>query len=245
MYNLAVGCLFKNESHCMAEWLDHYIFHGVDHFYMINDNSTDNFLSILQPYIDNHIVSLFQAVNWNYYIGRQRDMYNTFILPHIKETKWLLMVDLDEFVWSPRDINLNAILNNCNHLGQLQIFDTLFGSNGHISQPSSLVNNFTMREKIPRRYYKYFVNSNFAFSSLNVHHATFIDKNHEKNNFIILDETHYIINHYCCQSKEFWDNIKCSRGDSDNYLIRTSDDFVKLDKNEVEDLRLMEQNKFF
>ena len=28
------------------------------------------------------------------------------IYPHYKETEWLLLVDLDEFVWSPMNINL-------------------------------------------------------------------------------------------------------------------------------------------
>ena len=40
-YYLSIGVLFKNESLILKEWLDHHIFHGVDHFYLINDNSND------------------------------------------------------------------------------------------------------------------------------------------------------------------------------------------------------------
>ena len=40
MYNLSVGALFKNESHALEEWLEHYLYHGADHFYLINDGSS-------------------------------------------------------------------------------------------------------------------------------------------------------------------------------------------------------------
>jgi glycosyltransferase involved in cell wall biosynthesis len=104
-YNLSVGAIFKNESHSIKEWIMHYLHHGVEHFYLINDNSTDNFMEILQEYIDKDIVTLFN-VDEPYYLGRQRNLYNRHILPLLKESKWLLMVDLDEYVWSKLDINL-------------------------------------------------------------------------------------------------------------------------------------------
>jgi hypothetical protein len=50
------------------------------------------------------------------------------------------------------------------------------------------------------------------------------------------------MNHYCCQSVEFWNNVKCTRGDSDNYLVRTHDQFKEYDINELEDLELYHQN---
>jgi hypothetical protein len=240
MYKISVGCVFRNEAHCIKEWLDHYLHHGVDHFYLINDNSTDDYLSIITPYMK--FITLYHDQK-SYYLGRQRDMYNEHILPNIKNTKWLLIVDMDEFVWSPIDINLNNILNTCNHLGQIQIQDVLFGSNAHILQPDSIVNSFTMRENSPRKCLKYFVNSEYEFSALNIHHATFKDIINEKTKFMLVDHHYFIVNHYSCQSKDFWIKVKCTRGDGDNYKTRTIDDFVALDKNEVEDLRLKIQNE--
>lgn len=240
MYQLAVGCIFKNEAHCMKEWITHYLHHGAEHFYMIDDASTDNFMPIIEEF--KGYVTLFHA-HCDYYLGRQRVMYNQFILPHLKETKWLLMVDMDEFVWSPQCINLTDILNNCWNLGQIQFYDALFGSNGYIAQPEFLVNSFTKRQEEPRKQLKYFINSNYEFSSLNIHHATFVHEQDEKDKFIILGYDTFINNNYCCQSKEFWINVKCTRGDGDHYLVRTPEDFDRLDKNEVEDLRLKEQNQ--
>lgn len=51
MFYFTIGAIFKNESHILKEWIEHYFYHGVEHIYLINDNSTDNFLNILEPYI--------------------------------------------------------------------------------------------------------------------------------------------------------------------------------------------------
>ena len=93
--------------------------------------------------------------------------------------------------------------------------------------------------------YKYIVNSSYEFSSLNVHHANFT--NHELMNdfsiFIRIYPEYFIMNHYNCQSREFWNNTKCSRGDSDNYKVRLPEEFDTYDFNETEDTELCEQNK--
>ena len=244
-YYLSVGAMFKNEAHSIKEWINHYLHHGVEHFYLINDNSTDNFMEIIQEYIDKNIVTLFNVTE-PYYLGRQRTLYNRHILPCIKETKWLLMVDLDEYVWSKMDTNLCNILKIGEGCSQIQIRQTLFGSNGYINQPKYIVKSFTKRIKDFSNdgKLKYFVNSSYDYSSLNIHHADFVDPSlkTDYSKFIIIDPEYFIMNHYCCQSLEFWNNIKCTRGDGDHFLTRTQEDFHDYDKNEVEDLDLYNQN---
>ena len=251
MYKLTVGAIFKNEENSIKEWIEHYLHHGVEHFYLINDNSNDNYLEKIQYYIDKNIVTLYNAFFSNY-IGRQKDMYNAYILPNIKDknTKWLLMVDLDEYMWSPVNRDLNVMLDQCSKFGQVQVNHTLFGSNGHIIQPDSIVKSFTKRSSsldtiIPNGNLKYFVNTTFDFTSLNVHHATFaIDEYHNDGNvFIILESQYFRLNHYCCQSLNFWINIKCTRGDSDNYRERKIEEFYSYDLNDIEDTDLIIQNE--
>ena len=248
-YYLSVGAMFKNESHSIKEWIRHYLHHGVEHFYLINDNSTDNFMEIIQEYIDNNIVTLFND-NEPYYLGRQRNLYNRHILPRIKETKWLLVVDIDEYVWSKQDIDLTNILKASEHLSQIQIQETLFGSNGHVVQPTFIVKSFTRRKNILNTdsvKVKYIVNTSYEFTSLNVHHATYLNENDKispdgKCTFINVYREYFSFNHYNCQSLEYWNNIKCPRGDSDHYLSRTQEDFHAYDVNDVEDLELYNQN---
>jgi hypothetical protein len=248
MHALSVGAIFKNEEFAMREWIEHYLHHGVEHFYMIDDNSTDASVAILQPYVERGLVTLVH-VEHPYYLGRQRDLYNAHVLPHINETHWMLMADLDEFVWSPRAIDLRDVLASLDHIAQIQMEHTLFGSNGHIDNPpGGIVASYTRRAKdSPTRdpgLLKYFVNStNATHTSLGVHYADFVPHEGKEAHFYNMDSSWFVLNHYCCQSREFWRDVKCKRGDADDYLVRTMADFEKYDLNDVEDTRLLGQNR--
>ncbi len=252
MYYFAIGAMFKNESHILKEWIEHYLFHGVDHIYLINDNSTDDFIEILQPYIDNGFITLYECEE-PYYLGRQRNLYNRYFMDHVrtKDTKWFGIFDLDEFVWSLRSIDLKSVLKQCEHQGQIQINQSLFGSNGHIEQPKSVVKGFTRRAPLGETgdNLKYIVNTSYSFTSLNVHHADFENKDCLKTSFIMLDyhsdleRPCFTMNHYQCQSQRLWKEVKCTRGDSDHFLVRNEGHLAAADRNDVEDLRLYEQNK--
>lgn len=245
MHQFSVCALFKNESHILREWLEHYIYHGADHFYLLNDESDDSYLSVLEKYISNRTVTLID-VNCERYPNRQRDIYNKYMLPRLDETKWLLLCDLDEFVWSPSHVNITKLLENCNHLAEIQVVQTLFGSNGHITQPESVVKSFTMRRNCQfgstrTHGYKYFLNSSYPFTELNVHYAIPKDPYDEKNRWLILNDEYLILNHYSCQSKE-WFEKKCKRTDANEFKSLTMSDFSEFDINEVEDTRLCQQN---
>ena len=251
-YYFSIGTIFKNESHIMKEWLEHYFFHGIQHIYMINDHSNDNYMDVLQPYIDSGKVTLFHSGE-PYYLGRQRNLYNRLFKPILTDTYWFGIFDMDEFLFSVRDVDIRNVLKECEMLGQIQFSHTLFGSNGLIQQPKYVVPNFTKRHiQDDNCYllYKYIVNTNYEFESLNTHHADFVNKENKTNGkFLRLDycsnETHpyFTLNHYNCQSREFWQNIKCTRGDVDNYMTRDIEIFNSYDKNDIEDLRLLQQNK--
>jgi hypothetical protein len=245
MHALSIGCLFRNEAHSIVEWIEHYLLHGASHFYLIDDGSDDNSCELIEPYVKKGLVSLFNA-KWERYLGRQRDMYNHYILPLLCESKWLLMLDMDEYMWSPHSLDLKTILGQCEYLGQVQVDHTLFGSSGHESQPSSIVASFTRRSsQMPTKSpgnRKYFVNCSFKFSSLNIHHATFVDKEDETKRFLLLNDNYFRMNHYSCQSREFWSEVKCKRGDGDFWRKRTMKDFDEIDLNDDVDETLMKQN---
>ena len=59
MYYLSVLCIFKNETMNLKTWINHYLWQGVDHFYMIDNGSDDNPLEILQDYINKGIITYF------------------------------------------------------------------------------------------------------------------------------------------------------------------------------------------
>jgi glycosyltransferase involved in cell wall biosynthesis len=51
MYYLSVLSIFKNETMNLKIWIEHYLWQGVEHFYLIDNGSDDNPLNILQEYI--------------------------------------------------------------------------------------------------------------------------------------------------------------------------------------------------
>lgn len=247
MYRLSIGCVFRNESGSIVEWIEHYLLHGVEHFYLIDDGSDDGSCDLLLPYLKRGLITLFKG-GWGRYLGRQRAMYNEYILPVVqrKESAWLIMCDMDEYVWSPRNVDLRKLLNELTHIGQIQFEHTLFGSSGHEAQPASIVGGFTRRcAQMPTNNpgnLKYIVNCEYNFNSLNIHHATFVDKEDEDKRFLLLND-HFRMNHYSCQSQEFWNNVKCVRGDGDFWRNRTPEDFAAIDLNDVYDDTLLKQNQ--
>ena len=52
MHTLVLCGVFKNESHILEEWITHYLSRGLDHIYLINDNSSDNYKNIIEKFKD-------------------------------------------------------------------------------------------------------------------------------------------------------------------------------------------------
>jgi hypothetical protein len=131
-------------------------------------------------------------------------------------------------------------------LAQIQMSVTIFGSNGHERQPATIVGGFTRRSAeiiTPSpACFKYFVNSDYEFTSLNVHHASFAREEDEVERFQRFGDPWLRLNHYSCQSREIWNKIKLTRGDCDEYLSRNEDHWRLADQNDVEDFGLAEKN---
>jgi len=149
-YNLAVGAMFKNEADSMEEWLLHYLHRGVDHFYLINDESNDDFMDIVSSY--RKYITLFNSVRLEPPIGKHGYNVNKYFLKSlVPESEWALICDLDEYVWSPFSLNINDIIKEfeIKDINSYGIRMVLFGSNNHIKQPKSIVNSFTKRQIVP------------------------------------------------------------------------------------------------
>ena len=67
---------------------------GVEQFYLVDNNSTDDPLRILQPYIDDGLIT-YERRDKSF---RQLENYWHMFTAHKMETKvkWLLVVDIDE-----------------------------------------------------------------------------------------------------------------------------------------------------
>lgn len=255
MYNFTIGAIFKNESHILKEWIEHYLFHGIDHIYLINDNSTDDFLPILTPYINNNQVTLHNCSESKKWVGMQDDKYNYYFQQYLKETIWFGILDLDEFLYSPLDVNLKNILQKYDSFNQILINWVHFGSSNYDKQPDNVVSSFIHRGEYNSlnngpngRYnsYKAIVKTN-GNVKLGIHRHSFNNDSSGKNISFEEQNTPLLINHYAIQSKEYWTNIKMTRGDADYWYNkqgweRNMELFKQMDNNEIKDDRLKVQN---
>ncbi len=261
-FYLSVGAIFKNEGHILKEWLEHYEARGVEHFYLINDGSTDNFRAILDPWIEKGGLTLFDTSSSRTSIkkGRQVVFYEKFFEPILKRTRWLAILDLDEFLYSTSTLQLPTILKKYEHLAQIRVNWVWFGSNKHVKQPTSVVQGFTKRAKYGLRKWSpgpngWAVNGSHGpkciiqtsmYRSFGIHEHQV--KGRTENLSYERDAKHplLLINHYAVQSLDFWTTIKATRGDVNRHFrtdARNLDYFKCWDINDIEDVRLANQGK--
>lgn len=140
-YDLSIMAIFRNEAHVLAEWIDHYIQFGVDHFYLINNRSDDDFEAVLAPYLAAGIVDLYDCDE----DGRQNAAYAALLPLLARNTRWVGIFDLDEFIYPPSGERIPQILKELANFDAILCPWLSFGSNGHLEQPSSVIDGFTRR----------------------------------------------------------------------------------------------------
>ena len=127
--------------------------HGADHVYLVDDFSDDDYLPILQPYIDSGYVTLFKSDISERYIGRQVDITNKYLLPIAKESKWIAQIDVDEFLYSPKEMDLKKVLQKYENYGRVITNWVWFNSSDFIKHPKGgIVNNFTSRAEYDAKF---------------------------------------------------------------------------------------------
>ena len=127
-YNVSLCLIFKDEAPFLKEWLDYHLTIGVDHFYLFNNNSTDNYLEVIQPYIDNHTVTLTQ---WPLEQSQSK-CYRYCLETFRNETNWIGYIDADEFVCPKKYTNINSWIKKWRKYPAVKVDWLQFGTSGNI-----------------------------------------------------------------------------------------------------------------
>jgi hypothetical protein len=119
-HNLSICSVFRNEAPYLKEWIEYHRLVGVDHFYLYDNESDDWFWDVLKPYVDRGIVTLREChetystlppnkdYRWVHTV--QEPAFKEAIQKSIGETKWLAILDLDEFILPIRGDKITDIL---------------------------------------------------------------------------------------------------------------------------------------
>lgn len=129
-HNVSICAIFRDEAIYLKEWIEFNMLAGVEHFYLYNNFSEDNYLEVLQSYIDNGIVSL---KDWPVKQG-QMSAYQDFFDNFAWETKWVGLIDIDEFIVPNKYNNIYDFLINFENRPAVIIYWKVIGSSGLIDR---------------------------------------------------------------------------------------------------------------
>jgi len=254
-YEIAIGSMFRNEAHYLKEWVDYHYMAGVEHFWLYNNNSTDNWEEVLQPYIEKGIVEVTYWPNpaGTCYMKTQVQAFKDAIKRAQGVAKWIALIDIDEFLLPMQDRSIPECLDN--HFSDafaIYVNWLNFGTGGvYISQGEPILFRLisaSLRTHSDNGIGKSIVRPEFV-DLANVwylHHFTlkpdayYINGNREPMSFVgndlRPDGRHYDqyirINHYVLRDESYYRNVKLakpSQGYPDkNQLLEHYDSFSKV-----------------
>ena len=178
---LAIIAMIRNEGTYLAEWIEYHKIVGIDHFYLYNNNSEDDYKNVLDTYIKDGTVTL---IDWPMNQA-QIQSYQDCIEKYSNETEWFSFIDIDEFIVPNITNNIYDFLKLFKNKRPVIIaYWKMFGSSGKISRniENLVTEDFTVCWNKYSNLGKIFFNTAYTF-----------DKNYKRNK---------LLHHYC------WGNNK-------------------------------------
>jgi len=229
-YKLCVCSIFKNEAPYMREWIEYYKLLGVEHFRLYNNDSTDNYKQVLAPYIESGDVTLVdwptdlsnpkRKAGWVWFT--QRPALADAISYFAGISKWLAIIDLDEFIVPLHQNDLPSFLEEYESEAGVLINWQNFGTSGIQDIPPGklMIEVLTKRAK-EKSSYNYPVKSIVRPERIDIkgkcwcpHTWDYISgygwilPNHEKWRFGQIDLSKARINHYVHRSERYFYEVK-------------------------------------
>lgn len=168
-YNVSICAIFKDEAVYFKEWIEYHKLIGVDHFYLYNNFSSDNFQEILKPYIDCQLVTL---IDWPVKFG-QGKAYEDCYLNYRQHTNWITFLDIDEFICPKWDLKIDSWLANYIKYPSIAVYWKMFGTSGKVnrSEGSLVIEEFINCWPKFSDVTKVFFNTNFRVSNFSDMHT--------------------------------------------------------------------------
>ena len=234
-YYLSILAMFKNEETIMKSWIEHYLNEGVEHFYLIDNGSNDDYKKILKNYVGKYDLikddSRYPVKN---YVGTQQILYNKYYLNKVKsETDWLLVCDLDEYLYNQHHEKITDYLNK-NEYDVYKIKWIFFGSN--LSKtPSNIPTSLCFRENFnnDNHFKSLFKTNNLIKLDLHHHHFKYNTKIYS-----LSYNDSLLLNHYQIISYDYFYNIRCKRGGG----VHNTKDYKYTEKYLVNNEKFMKVN---
>jgi len=211
--SIAICCVFQHEASWLKEWIEFHRMIGVDHFYLYNNLSDDDYMSVLQPYISRGIVELFDYPHEAFEGWHQTILYNHALrLAKEDQIEWLAIIDTDEFITPMTRHSLKTTLEKCKSNPGIYIMWQMFGTSNvdHLKEGQLMIDKLVYRAptKHPaNRFGKSIVQPQLTKCSLNPHFCAY----HDNGEAVHLSMKILRINHYYFRTEDFLYNVKIPR----------------------------------
>ena len=136
---LSVCAIAKNEGSYFKEWIEWHRKQGVEKFYIYDNESADCTKEVLQPYIESGLVE------YTYFPGQKRQLaaYDDCFERHRLDTRWLAIIDLDEFIVPMKDNTIPDFLRGMENFSVVEINWLVYGSGGaKTKEPGGVMERF-------------------------------------------------------------------------------------------------------
>ena len=145
-FYLSVCYQFRDEAPYLREWIEFHRLVGVEHFFLYDHFSIDDFHSVLDDYIDRGIVTLIDWSHQPHHDAAQEAAHEHCLAKFGAESRWIAFIDVDEFLFSPKMSSLAEALKPYESHPGVFVQWQIYGSSGHILRPNGLVvENYTKR----------------------------------------------------------------------------------------------------
>lgn len=167
-FGVSIAAIVRNEAPYIAEWIEYHGLVGIEHFYIYDNGSTDDLAEVLRPYLLDGRATL---IAWPDFPG-QISAYNHALKIFGRDSEWMALLDIDEFIRVDGGRRLAAALAEfASEADQILLPWLQFGSSGHDAKPDALViEAYVHRQQTPHKQPKSIVRPQ-AIRWAGVHHC--------------------------------------------------------------------------
>lgn len=232
-YDLAICAIFRDEAPYLKEWIEFHKLVGVQHFYLFNHRSEDNYKEVLSPYIKKGVLSLYDTKKYQNSETEQAEDFNTLqcqvYLDAAKalagKVKWVIFLDIDEFIYPVNENSLREMLKEYDDCvgvaANWQMFGTSFVKN--IPKDKLLIETLTrcaVKDYPPNMHVKSIVKPKYVVAFHDPHAPKYVKHHPQVNSdkvpftgpfspYVQVDKLR--INHYWTRDEDYFWKIKVPR----------------------------------
>jgi hypothetical protein len=164
-YYLSICCIIKNERY-LEEFIIYHHIVGVEHFYIYDNNSDNPIKNRLNNFYFNRLCTIIDFPGHS----QQIPAYQHCIKHFGNQTKWLAIIDGDEYILPKQDWSIRDVLNRHEDTHALGINWVLFGSSHYDNiQDGLLVDKYRMCENGQNHHIKSIVQPRYVTSASHPH----------------------------------------------------------------------------